>query len=67
MKPDFEKAPKEVREWLDKTEKATGLKKSILIISVLTDYALKASKQEENSQSKVSTGRSKKCAKRGNI
>ena len=28
MNPDLEKAPKEVRDWLDKTEKATGLKKS---------------------------------------
>ena len=52
MNPDLEKAPKEVRDWLDKTEKATGLKKSILIIGILTNYALKSKEEEKSSPTK---------------
>lgn len=67
MNPDLEKAPKEVRDWLDKTEKATGLKKTILIIGVLTDYALKNKKEGSSSTTKKTAGKPVKCPKRGNI
>ena len=67
MNPDLEKAPKEVRDWLDKTEKATGLKKSILIIGVLTDYALKNKKEGNYFTTKKTAGNPVKCPKKGNI
>ncbi len=67
MNPDLEKAPKEVRDWLDKTEKATGLKKSILIIGILTNYALKSKEEEKSSPTKKTAVNPVKCPKRGNI
>ena len=67
MNPDLEKAPKEVRDWLDKTEKATGLKKAILIIGILTNYALKSKEEEKSSPTKKTAVNPVKCPKRGNI
>lgn len=67
MKTNLKDASRDLKNWLNNSEKATGLPKSVLITGALINYALKASKQEENSKSKVSTGRSKKRAKKGNI
>ena len=67
MNPDLEKAPKEVRDWLDKTEKATGLKKSILIIGILTNYALKSKEEEKSSPTNKTAVNPVTCPKRGNI
>lgn len=67
MNHSFRKTPDEVKEWFRKTEESTGMSKPAIISGIIMSFIMKSNKQEENSKSKVSTGRSKKCAKRGNI
>lgn len=67
MNPDLEKAPKEVRDWLNRTEKATGLKKSIIVAGILMSYALKSKEEEKSSTTKKTAVIPVECTKRGNI
>ena len=67
MKADLKKGTQDLRNWLNRTEKATGLKKSIIVAGILMSYALKSNEEDAFSTTKKNAVKSKKCTKRGNI
>ena len=67
MKTDLKKASQDLRDWLNKTEKTTGLKKSIIVTGILMSYALKSKEKEKSSTTKKTAVIPVECTKRGNI
>ncbi len=47
MKTNLKKASQSLRDWLNKTEKTTGLEKSIIVTGILMSYALKSREEEK--------------------
>lgn len=47
-----QKASQSLRDWLNKTEKTTGLEKSIIVTGILMSYALKSREEEKSSTTK---------------
>lgn len=47
MKTNLKKASQDLRNWLNKTEKATGLPKPVLITGILMNFALNSNEQDE--------------------
>lgn len=43
-----QKASQNLRDWLNKTEKTTGLEKSIIVTGILMSYALKSREEEKD-------------------
>lgn len=52
MKTNLKKASQSLRDWLNKTEKTTGLEKSIIVTGILMSYALKSREEEKSSTTK---------------
>lgn len=48
MKTNLKKASQNLRDWLNKTEKTTGLEKSIIVTGILMSYALKSREEEKD-------------------
>lgn len=67
MKTNLKKASQDLRDWLNKTEKTTGLKKSIIVTGILMSYALKSKEEEKSSTTKKTAVNPVKCPKMGNI
>lgn len=67
MKTNLKKASQDLRDWLNKTEKTTGLKKSIIVTGILMSYALKSKEEEKSSTTKKTAVNPVKCPKKGNI
>lgn len=56
MKTNLKKASQSLRDWLNKTEKTTGLEKSIIVTGILMSYALKSREEEKSSTTKKDCG-----------
>lgn len=67
MKANLKKTSQDLRNWLNRTKEATGLKKSIIVTGILMSYALKSNVEDESSTTKKTAGKPVKCPKRGNI
>lgn len=67
MKANLKKTSQDLRNWLNRTKEATGLKKSIIVTGILMSYALKSNEEDESSTTKKTAGKPVKCPKRGNI
>lgn len=67
MKADLKKRTQDLRNWLNRTEKATGLKKSIIVTGILMSYALKSNELDNSSHTRKTSVKSAKYPKKGNI
>ncbi|WP_455564943.1 hypothetical protein [Akkermansia biwaensis] len=67
MKANLKKTSQDLRNWLNRTKEATGLKKSIIVTGILMSYALKSNEEDAFSTTNKNAVKSKKYPKRGNI